>query len=67
MWSVLSGDFDTEIDGEKCYQNVVRNIRPGSIIVFHDSAKALPRLQYALPKVLQWLQENGYEMKALPF
>jgi peptidoglycan-N-acetylglucosamine deacetylase len=65
MWSVLSGDFDTNIDGEKCFQNVSRNVQPGSIIVFHDSAKAFPRLQYALPRVLQWLQENGYQMMAL--
>ena len=67
MWSVLSGDFDTNIDGEKCYQHVIQNIQPGSIIVFHDSAKALPRLQYALPIVLLWLQENGYQMKAISF
>lgn len=60
MWSVLSGDFDTEIDGEKCFQNVIRKIKPGSIIVFHDSQKALLRLQYALPKLLQWMQGNGY-------
>ena len=65
MWSVLSGDFDTEIDGEKCFQNAVRNIKPGSIIVFHDSRKALPRLQYALPKLLQWMQENGYASEAI--
>ncbi len=65
MWSVLSGDFDTEIDGERCFQNVIRKIKPGSIIVFHDSQKALPRLQYALPKLLQWMQENGYMSEAI--
>lgn len=67
MWSVLSADFDTDIDGEKCLQNVIRNVKPGSIIVFHDSAKALPRLQYTLPKTLSWLQDNEYKMKALSF
>jgi len=65
MWSVLSADFDTGMDGQQCYQNVIKNTKAGSIIVFHDSAKAMPRLQYALPKVLQWLAENGYSMKAL--
>jgi len=65
MWSVLSGDFDTGIDGEKCFQNVIRSVRPGSIIVFHDSAKALPRLQYALPKLLNWLKENNYITKPI--
>ncbi len=65
MWSVLSGDFDEQIDGEKCYKNVIKNIKPGSIIVFHDSAKALPRLQYALPKVLDWLNQKGFTCKSL--
>jgi len=65
MWSILSGDFDTAIDGEKCFQNIIRRIKPGSIIVFHDSAKALPRLQYALPKLLQWVVENGYRSENL--
>lgn len=67
MWSVLSGDFDTGIDGEKCFINVIQHIRPGSIIVFHESQKALPRLRYALPKLLLWMQENGYQSKAISF
>ncbi len=62
MWTVLAGDFDTTINGEKCYQNVIRNSRPGSIIVFHDSEKAKERIVYALPLVLKYFSENGYEM-----
>lgn len=65
MWSVLSADFDTAITGEQCCQNVINHVKRGSIIVFHDSAKAMTRLEYALPKVLQWLTKKGYEMKAL--
>jgi len=65
MWSILSGDFDIGIDGEKCFSNVTKSIKPGSIIVFHDSQKALPRLQYALPRLLLWMQENGYQSKAI--
>lgn len=60
MWSVLSGDFDTQIDGMACFKNTTRNIKPGCIIVFHDSAKASPRLKVALPMMLKWMQENGY-------
>jgi len=66
MWSVLSGDWDKNITGEKCYQNVVLNTKPGSIIVFHDSAKALERLEYALPKVLAYFAQQGYQFRALP-
>lgn len=65
MWSVLAGDWDKNITGEKCYENVVLNAKPGSIIVFHDSAKALDRLQYALPKVLAYYAQQGYTFKAL--
>lgn len=65
MWDVLSGDFDININGEQCYQNVIKNIQPGSIIVFHDSVKAFPRLQYALPKTLQWLKDNNYTVALL--
>lgn len=65
MWDVLSGDFDTNITAEKCFQNVVVNIEPGSIIVFHDSVKAFPRMKEALPRVLDWLKENEYAVKLL--
>ena len=65
MWSVLSGDFDTTIDGEKCYSNVVKNTKPGSVIVFHDSDKAFARLEYALPKALEFFAGKGYEMKKI--
>ena len=65
MWDILSGDFDTSIDGERCYKNVVKHVQPGSIIVFHDSVKAWPRLQVALPKTLEYLKEKGFRMEAL--
>jgi peptidoglycan-N-acetylglucosamine deacetylase len=66
MWDVLSGDFDTSIDGARCVRNVLDHVRPGSIIVFHDSLKAEPRLRVALPIVLDALRTQGYLMKALP-
>jgi peptidoglycan/xylan/chitin deacetylase (PgdA/CDA1 family) len=65
MWDVLSGDFDTRITGEQCAQNVMQHAGPGSIIVFHDSAKAMDRLRIALPKVLQHFSDLGYQFKAL--
>ncbi|WP_443944455.1 polysaccharide deacetylase family protein [Pedobacter sp. AW1-32] len=65
MWDVLSGDFDTSLAPEKCYQNVIRHTENGSIIVFHDSLKAFDRLQYALPRVLQYFSEKGFSFSAL--
>lgn len=66
MWSVLAGDWDNKITNEKCYENIVLHAKPGSIIVFHDSVKALERMQYALPKVLAYYQQQGYVFKSLP-
>ena len=65
MWDVLSGDFDTTITGDECAQNVIQHAGPGSIIVFHDSAKAMDRLRVALPKVLSHFSNLGYQFKAL--
>ncbi|MCZ4242505.1 polysaccharide deacetylase family protein [Pedobacter punctiformis] len=65
MWDVLSGDFDINLAPEKCYQNVIKNVRNGSIIVFHDSLKAFDRLEYALPKVLEYFSEKGFQFSSL--
>jgi peptidoglycan/xylan/chitin deacetylase (PgdA/CDA1 family) len=65
MWDVLSGDFDTTITGEQCANNVIQYAGPGSIVVFHDSAKAMDRLRIALPKVLAHFSKLGYQFKAL--
>jgi len=65
MWDVLSGDFDLNLDPEKCYKNVIRNTENGSIIVFHDSLKAFDRLQVALPAALKFLTDQGYQFHTL--
>lgn len=65
MWDILSADFDMTISQEKCLQNTLTRIQPGSIIVFHDSIKAFKNLQYVLPKTLEYLQQNKYECKVL--
>lgn len=60
MWDVLSGDFDDSLSKEKCLNNVISKTRPGSIIVFHDSEKAFPRLKYTLPVYLEIFVEKGF-------
>lgn len=65
MWDVLSGDFDGRIDPEICLQNVIKNTKAGSIIVFHDSLKAKKNLEYCLPRVLEHFTLQGYEFAAL--
>jgi len=58
MWDVLSQDYDQSISPQKCLDNVNANIRPGSIVVFHDSFKAKKNLYYALPQVLEKYSEQ---------
>lgn len=60
MWDILSADFDTTISAEKCLENAIKNVTSGSIIVFHDSIKAFPHLEYTLPKALKILSEKGF-------
>jgi hypothetical protein len=65
MWDVLSGDFDVKLTAETCSLNVIRNAQPGSVVVFHDSEKAFPRLQEALQKTLKYFSEKGYRFEAI--
>ncbi len=62
MWDVMSSDFDHSITKEKCVRNVLDNIRPGSIVVFHDSEKSKERMLYALPIVLESLTKMDYAL-----
>ena len=65
MWDVLSADFDEKISPEKCLENVLNNVESGSILVFHDSVKAFPNLEFTLPKVLKILTEKGFVFEAI--
>lgn len=65
MWTVLSGDFDKAISNEQCLANVINHTKRGSIVVFHDSEKAFTRLEYALPKVLEYFSREGYRFEKI--
>lgn len=65
MWDVLSADFDLNTSADQCIKNVISNVKPGSIVVFHDSVKSYPVLKEALPKILSHLDKQGYQFSAL--
>lgn len=65
LWSVLSGDYDINTSPERCLKNVLRYTRSGSIVVFHDNIKALPRVTYTLPRFLEHFTKLGYSFEAL--
>lgn len=66
MWDILSGDFDLNLSGQQCLENVINHLQPGSIVVFHDSEKAWERMSFALPQVLNYCRQRNWELKALP-
>ncbi|MBK5212180.1 MAG: polysaccharide deacetylase family protein [Flavobacteriaceae bacterium] len=65
MWDIISYDFDATISEEECLQNVLKNIKPGSVVVLHDSLKAEKNLRYVLPKVLEFIGEKGWSSKPI--
>jgi peptidoglycan/xylan/chitin deacetylase (PgdA/CDA1 family) len=65
MWDLLSGDFDTRLSGTDCFSICKKRLRPGSIIVMHDSEKAWPRLSVALPLLIEHALGEGYTFKAM--
>lgn len=60
MWDIISYDFDAKISKEQCLENVLKNVKTGSIIAFHDSKKAFTNLEYALPRTLDFLKKKGF-------
>jgi hypothetical protein len=46
-------------------ENATKSATSGSIIVFHDSVKAFPHLEYTLPKALKYFKEKGFVFEKL--
>lgn len=65
MYSDLSADFDASYNPSQCFEFASKRIKSGSIIVFHDSQKAWPRLTEILPKLLRHYNEKGFEMSSI--
>lgn len=65
MWSLLTGDFDLKQSAQQCADITIKNARPGSIIVFHDSQKAAPRMIPALQQVLNDLSKQNFTFSGI--
>lgn len=65
MYDLVSRDYSKRLTSEEVVDIVKKYVRNGSIIVFHDSIKSMPRLKTALPICLQWLKDEGYEFEIL--
>ncbi|GEO03614.1 polysaccharide deacetylase [Adhaeribacter aerolatus] len=65
MWDVLTYDFDNKLTPAACLHHAIKNTRPGSIVVFHDSQKAGRNMQFVLPQYLAHFTALGYRFGAL--
>jgi peptidoglycan/xylan/chitin deacetylase (PgdA/CDA1 family) len=65
MWDVLSKDYAASISAEMCYENVIKNVSSGSIIVFHDSNKAKENVLNSLEKTIETLKSKGFKFEKI--
>lgn len=65
LWDILSMDYRQELNGDQVAANVIENVKPGSIVLLHDSVLAAERVSVALPMILEHLSQNGFQMCTL--
>ena len=64
-WDILTRDYEATRTPEQMLKQIQRDVRPGSIINFHDSLKSNERMLEVLPKVIAYLQAENYEIQTL--
>jgi peptidoglycan/xylan/chitin deacetylase (PgdA/CDA1 family) len=60
VWSWLSYDFDSSVSVTEILEQA-KKIQPGDILVLHDNAKLSEKQRELLPKLLEFLREEGLE------
>lgn len=66
MWSMLSRDYEALPDLDATLKKIIKLTGDGSIVVFHDSAKAEKNCLYLLPRFLDHFNKQGFLFVALP-
>jgi peptidoglycan/xylan/chitin deacetylase (PgdA/CDA1 family) len=66
LWTALTWDFHPWISPEFCFKIATKHLNSGSILVFHDTEKASAKLMYALPRLLEYGLNQGYQFDILP-
>jgi peptidoglycan/xylan/chitin deacetylase (PgdA/CDA1 family) len=65
MWDVVTRDYSPHITSNDVVNNIKKYTRNGSILVFHDSLKAIGRIENSLPQSIEWLLKEGYQFCTL--
>ena len=64
-WDILTQDYNPTKTPQMMFNTIRKQVRPGSIINFHDSLKSNERMLTVLPQAIEWLQAQGYELRQL--
>jgi peptidoglycan-N-acetylglucosamine deacetylase len=66
MWSQTSADTDPKAKYPVFVKNVLRDAKPGGIVLMHDGGGDRRRTVQALPGIIKGLQEKGYRFVTVP-
>lgn len=64
MWNYLSWDFDSKLNLKKSIEKM-KEAKPGSILVFHDSPKAFKNVKVILPEILTFFTSKGFKFEPI--
>ena len=65
MFDLNTLDYRADRTPQQILDSVIRNVRPGCIINFHDSLKSIGKLKRCLPDILSYLRSQGYSLLPL--
>lgn len=65
LWSVLTGDYNASLTPTVILKSVLPLLKPGAIVVMHDSVKAFPHLKTILPAILRYCKDQNFDLSAL--
>jgi peptidoglycan-N-acetylglucosamine deacetylase len=66
MWSVTSADTDPQAKYQVFVKNVLRDTKPGAIVLMHDGGGNRVRTVKALPEIINGLKQQGYRFVTVP-
>jgi peptidoglycan-N-acetylglucosamine deacetylase len=66
MWSQTSADTDPRAKYQVFVKNVLRDAKPGGIVLMHDGGGDRRRTVQALPEIISGLKSKGYRFVTVP-
>jgi peptidoglycan-N-acetylglucosamine deacetylase len=65
LWDVNSMDYRSNENSESIADRVIQNMRPGSIVLLHDSLLTNQKTIRALPKIVLAAQQRGWRLAGI--